>query len=84
MPTSRHESRSSSTRSRQNRCRSRRCVAWLGGCIEVEEGWPHPCAVCRLPACLPACMLQVYLEGQQLEVWRDELLRELKTIQAFR
>lgn len=35
-------------------------------------------------ACLPACMLQVYLEGQQLEVWRDELLRELKTIQAFR
>lgn len=27
---------------------------------------------------------QVYLEGQQLEVWRDELLRELKHIQAFK
>ena len=27
---------------------------------------------------------QVYLEGQQLEIWRDELLRELKTQQAMR
>jgi hypothetical protein len=32
----------------------------------------------------PVLTAQVYLEGQQLEVWRDELLRELKHIQAFK
>ncbi len=32
----------------------------------------------------PMQLKQVYLEGQQLELWRDELLRELKTQQGIK
>jgi hypothetical protein len=32
----------------------------------------------------PLELKQVYLEGQNLEIWRDELLRELKTMQQYR
>ena len=42
---------------------NRKCYPWTS--TQQHTTYAHACQ-------------QVYLEGQQLELWRDELLRELK------
>lgn len=48
---------------------NRKCYPWTS--TQQHTTYAHACQ-------------QVYLEGQQLELWRDELLRELKVFMIMR